>query len=221
MAKHIIVTGANGNMGSAVVKRFLSTDCHVIGVDHSGSHLGFAEKAGNFELHQVALEDEQAASEFFEEIASLKGTIDAALLLVGGFAVGNIETTDGNAIKSMFKLNFETVYNAARPLFQHMMKMNAGRLVFVGARPALDPVAGTDVLAYALSKSLLFKLADMLNAEAKGKNVSVTVIVPGTLDTAINRQNMPGADTSGWTKPEEIAELCFEICMGGGNVMVL
>lgn len=169
MPKNIIVTGANGNMGSAVVQKFLSADYHVIAIDHSGSNLGFTEGSPNFELHQVALDEERAALEFFEEIASLKGNIDAALLLVGGFAMGNIETTDGAAIQSMFKLNFETVYHAARPLFQHMLKMNAGRLVFVGATPALDPVAGKNVLAYALSKSLLFTLAEILNAEAKGK----------------------------------------------------
>ena len=220
MPKHVIITGANGNMGSAVVKKFVSTDYHVIGVDHSGSHLGFVEGHSNFELHQVSLDDEDSALEFFLEISSLKGNIDAALLLVGGFATGDIETTDLAMLQSMFKLNFETVYNSARPLFQHMMSRNYGRLVFVGAKPALDPVAGKDMIAYALSKSLLFKLADMLNAAAKGKNVTVTVIVPGTLDTALNRQNMPGADTSVWTKPEEIADLCFGICSSGGKVLI-
>ena len=208
-------------MGAAVVRKFLSEDYHVIAVDHSGSHLGFTEGSKNFELHQVALEQEERALEFFREISTLKGKIDAALLLVGGFATGTIETTDGEAIKSMFKLNFETVYYAARPLFRHMLKHNSGRLVFVGARPALDAVAGKSVLAYALSKSLLFKLAEILNAETKGTNVTATVIVPGILDTEINRKNMPGADTSQWTKPEEIADLCFEICTGGGKVMVI
>jgi NAD(P)-dependent dehydrogenase (short-subunit alcohol dehydrogenase family) len=221
MPKNVIITGANGNMGSAVVKKFMSGDYHVIGVDHSGSHLGFAEGHSNFELHQVSLDNEETAQEFFLEISSLKGNIDAGLLLVGGFAMGNIETTDIAALQSMFTLNFQTVYNCARPLFQHMMSRNNGRLVFVGAKPALDAATGKDMIAYALSKSLLFNLADMLNAAAAGKNVSVTVIVPGTLDTALNRQNMPGADTSGWVKPEEIGELCYAICNGNGKVMVV
>jgi len=209
MAKHIIITGANGNMGAAAVKKFLSQDYYVIAVDHSGSHLGFADRHSNFELHEVDLDNEDAARLFFQEIISLKGKIDAALLLVGGFTMGNIETTDISTVKKMFTLNFETVYNAARPLFQHMLNNNYGRLVFVGAKPALDPYAGKDVIAYALSKSLLFKLAEFLNAEASGKNVEVTVIAPGTLDTEINRKNMPDADRSAWIKPAEIAELLF------------
>jgi len=211
MAKHIIITGANGNMGAAAVKKFLSQDYYVIAVDHSGSHLGFAERHSNFELHEVDLDNEDEAHLFFQEIISLKGKIDAALLLVGGFTMGNIETTDTVTVKKMFTLNFETVYNAARPLFQHMLSNNYGRLVFVGAKSALDPYAGKDVIAYALSKSLLFKLAEFLNAEASGKNVEVTVIAPGTLDTVINRKNMPDADTSTWTKPEEVADLLFGV----------
>jgi len=221
MPKHIIITGANGNMGAAVAKKFLENDFHVIAVDHSGSHLGFTEGLSNFELHQVNLDEDETSRDFFNEIASLKGNIDAALLLVGGYTTGNIETTELSSIKQMFKLNFDTVYNAARPLFQHMLEKGYGRLVFVGARPALDPVAGKDSLAYALSKSLLFKLADFMNAEASSRNVMVSVIVPGILDTPINRQNMPGADTSTWIQPTEVAELCYGICTGGGKLMIV
>jgi len=221
MPKHIIITGANGNMGSAVVKKFLESEFHVIAVGHSGSHLGFAEGYKNFELHQLALDEEEAARDFFVEVASLKGNIDAALLLVGGYAMGNIETTDLSSIKKMFSLNFETVYNAARPLFRHMMERGQGRIVFVGARPALDASAGKDALAYALSKSLLFKLAELLNAEAANKNVLVSVIVPGVLDTLTNRQNMPGADTSKWIQPGEVADLCYAICNNASKIMVI
>ena len=219
MTRHIIITGANGNMGAAAVKKFLSQDYYVIAVDHSGSHLGFADRHSNFELHEVDLDNEDEAHLFFQEIISLKGKIDAALLLVGGFTMGNIEITDTVTVKKMFTLNFETVYNAARPLFQHMLNNNYGRLIFVGAKPALDPHAGKDVIAYALSKSLLFKLAEFLNAEASGKNVEVTVIAPGTLDTVINRKNMPDADTSTWTKPEEVADLLFGVIRGKVKVI--
>jgi hypothetical protein len=64
-------------------------------------------------------------------------------------------------------LNFDTAYFLARPLFQHMMQNGYGRLVFIGSRPALQPGDGKSKLAYSLSKSLLFTLSDMLNAEAK------------------------------------------------------
>jgi NAD(P)-dependent dehydrogenase (short-subunit alcohol dehydrogenase family) len=219
MPKHIIITGANGNMGSAAVKRFLSEDYHVIAVDHSGSHLGFAEGRSNFELHELSLDNEEASQDFFQEIISIKGQIDAALLLVGGFAMGGIETTDGKALKKMFAMNFESAYYAARPVFLHMLERGYGRIVFVGAKPGLVPSAGKGMIAYSLSKSLLFQLAALLNAEASGKNVVSSVIAPGTLDTPVNRAAMPAADTTSWISPEKVADILSFICSSQSEVL--
>ena len=59
----------------------------------------------------------------------------------------------------MYSLNFETAYFVARPVFLQMLKQSTGgRMVFIGARPALQPKDGKDMLAYGLSKSLIFTL---------------------------------------------------------------
>jgi NAD(P)-dependent dehydrogenase (short-subunit alcohol dehydrogenase family) len=212
MPNNIIITGANGNLGTAVVKKFLDSGFKVIAVDHSGNHLGFAEGHDNFELHAVNLGNESETDSFMKEAISLNGQIHAAALLVGGFAMGAVKDTNMDSLKKMYSLNFETVYNAARPLFLHMLDNNYGRIIFVGARPALKPEQGKNMIAYALSKSLLFKLAEFMNAEAKGKNVFVSVIVPSTIDTPINRQSMPDANPDNWVKAEEVAEILDFIC---------
>jgi NAD(P)-dependent dehydrogenase (short-subunit alcohol dehydrogenase family) len=212
MPKHVIITGANGNVGMAAVKKFMEEGFHVVAVARSGENLGFAEGSHNFELHSVDLTDEDACQQFFAELISLKGTIDAALFLAGGFEAGNIESTSGSSLKKMFSINFETVFNAARPVFQQMINQNTGRMVFVGAKPALEVTRGKDAVGYALSKSLVIKFAELLNAEAKGKNVTVSVIIPGTIDTPPNRIAMPTANPADWVKPEEVADLMYFIC---------
>lgn len=208
MTRNIVITGANGNLGSASIRKFLALDYHVIAVDHSGSRLGFTEGHSNFELHEVDLDNEEATTSFFNELISLKGRVDAALLLVGGYQQGNIETTTVQDLRKMLVLNFETAFNSAKPLFNHMMQNGSGRIVLVGAKPALDPKAGKDALAYALTKSLLFKLAEQLNVEAAtaGKDVKVEIIAPGALDTPQNRKNMPDMDPAKFTKTELIAD---------------
>lgn len=208
MTRNIVITGANGNLGSASIKKFLTLDYHVIAVDHSGSRLGFTEGHSNFELHEVDLDNEEATTNFFNELISLKGHVDAALLLVGGYQQGNIETTSVQDLRKMLVLNFETAFNAVKPLFQHMLNQGSGRIVFVGAKPAIDPKAGKDALAYSLTKSLLFRLTEQLNAEAEaaGKDVKARIIAPGPLDTPQNRKNMPDMDPAKFTKTELIAE---------------
>ncbi|OQP58467.1 SDR family NAD(P)-dependent oxidoreductase [Niastella populi] len=219
MPKTIIITGANGNLGTAVVKKFLDEDYKVIAVDHSGNHLGFADRHPQFELHGIELTDESESSTFVKEAASLYGNIDCGVLLAGGFEMGDISSTNISQLRQMFTLNFETAYNIARPLFQHMLQNGYGRLVFTGARPGLNLAEGTNKIAYALSKSLLFNLAEILNKEAKGKNVTVSVIAPSTIDTPPNRKSMPDADHNSWVKPEQIAAVLSFICSDNGNVL--
>jgi NAD(P)-dependent dehydrogenase (short-subunit alcohol dehydrogenase family) len=125
---------------------------------------------------------------------------------VGGYAPGSVQDTDGSALKKMYSLNFESAYFTARPAFAQMMAQGSGKIILIGARPALTADEGKKSLPYALSKSLIFKLADFLNAEGSGNNVTTTVIVPSIIDTPANRKSMPSADFSAWVKPAEIAE---------------
>src|SRR5205814_1377714 len=150
-------------LGSAVVEKFLNGGYKVIATAHEHS---LPENA-NLEVRNVNLADEAETSSFIQDVISKYKTIDAAMMLVGGFAMGDIAATGGDDLKKQYSLNFETAYFTARPLFTHMIQNNFGRLIFAGARPALDATAGKNMIAYALSKSLLFKLAEFLNAAAK------------------------------------------------------
>lgn len=219
MGKTILITGANGNLGAATVKKFLGADYKVIAVDHSGTHIGFAASHDNFERRSLDLTDEKAVVSFMEKLIEEYGHIDGALLLAGGFAMGDITAADGEALKKMYSVNFETAYFAARILFQHMLQKGYGRLVFMGARPALKPEQGKGAIGYALTKGLLFHLAQLLNATAKGKNVVASVVAPSTIDTAVNRQSMPDADPAAWVRPEQIADLLELICSEKGDAL--
>jgi NAD(P)-dependent dehydrogenase (short-subunit alcohol dehydrogenase family) len=179
--------------------------------------LGF-DVEGDIKIYEADLTDEKSSDNLINQIIKEHSTIDAALLLVGGFAVGDLNATDSSLLKKMFSLNFDTAYFVARPVFQQMLKQaDGGRLIFVGARPALKPAQGKGTLAYTLAKSLLFKLADILNAEGSSKNVTASVIVPSTIDTDINRKAMPDKDFTAWVRPEEIADSMAFLCSEKGK----
>ena len=217
--KTVIITGANGNLGVATVKKFLDEAYMVIAIDGKNDHLDFAKAKSNFEFHTIDLINEDATESFIKEIIVKHGKVDAALMLVGGFAAGNINATEGAVIQKQFSLNFETAYFIVRPLLQQMQQNGYGRLVFIGARPAINTAQGKDLVAYALSKSLLFKLAEFINEENKGTNVVASVVVPSTIDTMVNRKSMPDADPDNWVKPEQIADVLEFICSEKGSVL--
>jgi NAD(P)-dependent dehydrogenase (short-subunit alcohol dehydrogenase family) len=205
--KNVIITGASGNLGKAVISLFLERGYTVLATVTNEASKKDLPLHDNLHATTANLADESDATQFVQQAITRHTSIDAALLLVGGFTMGSLKNSPGDVVKQQLALNFDTAYYVVRPLFEHMLERGTGRLVFIGARPALQPADGKNVVAYALSKSLLFTLAELLNAEAKGTNVTATMVVPSTLDTPANRENMPDADTGNWVQPEALAEV--------------
>lgn len=215
MAKNIIVTGASGNLGKATVEKFLAEGYHIIATVSPGKSLGY-DIAG-VDVVEVDLTSEVTVEQFVDQVVSRYGSIDAALLLVGAFSLGNISTTTGESLRKMIAVNFETAFYAAKPIFNHMMQLGTGRIILIGSRPATTPAEGKNALAYSMSKSLIFRLAEILNEEGAQKNVVTHVIIPSTMDTPANRAAMPKARFDDWVKPEAIAEsMYFLVSERGG-----
>ena len=208
--KTAIVTGASGNLGQAVVQKFLSKGITVIGTILHNDTVTMDDP--KLEKVTVDLTDEENSSQFVEKVVAKHGNVDAAVLTVGGFAMGNIAVTKTADIMKQYKLNFETAYNIARPVFLHMMKQNKGRICLVGSRPGLNTKNAKGMVGYGLGKSLIFRLAELMNEEAKGYDVVASVIVPSTIDTPQNRKAMPDANFSKWVKADEIADAIYYYC---------
>lgn len=206
MNQTVLVTGAAGNLGQAVVRQFLSGGAKVIATTLSHEKMDAFANNPSFIHHALDVTDETAVSTFMAQLIREHAEIHVSALLVGGFAMGSIQETTGADLDKLFTLNFKSAYFLAKELFIQMSKQSSGgRLFFVGARPAIEPAAGKSTVAYALSKSLVFQLAELLNAEGKKKNVVAAVIVPSIIDTPLNRDSMPDANVADWVKPEEIA----------------
>lgn len=217
--KTAIVTGASGNMGQAVVKKFLAMGFRVAGTIVPNDPVKIEIDDANFEQVVVDVMNEEDAEKFVAAMVSKYGDINVAVLTVGGFAMGKIATTKTSDIAKQYKLNFETAYNIVRPVFADMLEKKNGQIFLVGSRPGLSSAHSKGMVAYGLAKSLMFRLAELMNDEAKGTNVVTSVIVPSTIDTPINRESMPDADFSTWVKPEAIADAIYFYCTDEAEVL--
>lgn len=211
--KTILVTGASGNLGRAVVKKLRNSGYDILAVDATPPAQEFINAEG-ITTAQLDLGDENAVAEF---ISGLEVEVNGAILTVGGFAMGDFDETNGENIRSMFQLNFQTAFNCVKALLPVFEKQASGQFILIGARPALDPKAGKNMIAYALSKKLVFGLSELINAHGKVKHIHSTVIVPSTIDTAANRKSMPEADFSKWVTSDAIAETIDFLLSGAGS----
>lgn len=210
--KTAIITGSAGNLGEVVTNALLDAGYKVEATVLNEDELNAQPDHPNLNSTIVDLMNEEAAGRYIDAVIERNGTVDVAILLVGGFAMGSLKDAGNQELDHMLNLNFKTAYFTARPVFQHMKdKGIPGRLVVVGAKPALEPTAAKAVLPYALSKSLVIRLAEVLNVEGKENGIVTSVIVPSVIDTPPNRESMPNANFSDWVKPESIAHTILDL----------
>lgn len=203
MSRNIIVTGAAGALGSAVVEKFKREGYRVIAILRPDADEVSEEADDSYE---VDVTEEKSVTEFVKEYEMQYGDLDAIAMIVGGFAMGNLEKTTQKEMSKMIQLNFFSAFQMVQGFLPLMKKQQKGTFLFLGARPALQLKDATGSIAYALSKKLVISLAEILAEEIKGTDIRSHVFVPSIIDTPANRESMPDSDFGKWVNPAEIAE---------------
>jgi len=194
----VLITGANGGLGTAVSKAFLETGATVIGVAKS-----WPEKAPFLAL-SLDLTTAEGCDAMVAQ-ALEHGPIEALVHILGGFGGGeSIAETSDKTWDGMMTLNLRAAFCAMRAVLKPMTAAKYGRIVAVGSRAAVEPMP--KFAAYAVSKAGLVALVKNVAAEGKDLGITANVVLPSTIDTPLNRQAMPQADFSRWVTPDSIAK---------------
>ena len=214
--KVVIVTGAAGALGSAVSLAFHQARAKVSYVDRAGERMErlAAQVAQDPEHNLVVCADlmkAAGAEQMAGEVVDHFGGIDILVNTVGGYRAGKPlhETTD-ETWNLMLDLNARTVYNSCKAVIPHMLRARTGAILSVGARPGLS--GARNMAAYSVSKAAVLRMTESMAAELKDAGIRVNCILPGTIDTAANRKDMPDADHSRWVEPESLAGVILFLC---------
>ena len=214
----VVVTGASGNLGRAVVKAFADRGAHVALVDRNAD----AVQEAIAELGYTASErimpvigdllDPAAVSAMFASIVQRFGAIHVLCNLAGGFRMGEAlhETSDANW-NFLFDINARTLLHTARAVVPQMLTQSAdahgtrGKIVNVGAYGAQRGAAL--MAAYGASKATVMRMTESMAAELREQGINVNCVLPSILDTPQNRADMPAGDPGRWVAPEALAEV--------------
>lgn len=217
MSKTILITGASGNLGGAVLKKFQEDDFQIAALV-SERQANKLETTARIKTFPLDLLDENQVQKAIRRTVEVFKSIDMAVLTAGGFALGGLADTGEEEMDKMYRLNFLTAYHTARQVFLQMQSQEVGgQIIFIGSRPAIHPASARGMISYAFSKSLVFRLAEVINEEGKGSGITASVIVPGIIDTPQNRAAMPDADFTDWVAAQEIADNIYHLSTPAGK----
>jgi NAD(P)-dependent dehydrogenase (short-subunit alcohol dehydrogenase family) len=204
----VLVTGAAGALGEAVLARLATTRRPVAALVRSADDAATLRGTGVWAT-PVDLLDEAAVAATIATATAEVGPIGDALLLAGGFAMAPAAETDLAALRRQWDLNVATAASVVRALLPIVAAAGGGTLVGVGAGQARR--GGARATAYAAAKAALAAYLRAVDEEWAARGVrTVTVFPMGTLDTAANRRAMPDADPRAWIDPDVLADVLLQ-----------
>jgi len=206
--KVIIVTGAAGNVGSALAALLASRGARVAAVDTARDRLAAVTAGlpggGHLALADHDLTDPAATEALVATVRQACGRLDGVGTTVGGFAMAKLADAGLEQWDTMFSLNVKTTWNIYRAAVPAIRAAGGGALVAIGSVAGLK--ASGEMAAYGASKSAVMRLTESLADELRPDRIRVNAVLPTMIDTPQNRAAMPGADTSRWVSPAEVAE---------------
>lgn len=223
MSKTLVVTGAAGALGSAVVRHLCKEGNKVVALDtpRAKERLGALEQElrGQCFGHSMDVASSAEWTEVVTRIEKELGTPEGAVLIAGGWQGGTPfhAEPDDATWRAMMAMNLDTAERSLRALLPGMVARRSGSVVVIGSRAVERLYTSTGAAAYAASKAALVALAQVIAAETLDHGVRVNAILPSVIDTPANRAGMPSADFSRWVAPDSLAQVISFLLSDGSR----
>ncbi|MBQ8427854.1 MAG: SDR family NAD(P)-dependent oxidoreductase [Clostridia bacterium] len=176
--KYVLVTGACGGMGKAVVDALLAENYFVFALDKQVE----PSTRENLCYLQADVTSEDSVRAAFKQVSDVTGELFAVLHFAGIYALDSLLEMDEKSLQRVFEIN---LLGAARinRVFLPLLKKGSRIFITTSELAPLDPLPFTGV--YAVSKAALDKYAYSLRMEAQLLGISVVVLRPGAVDTGM------------------------------------
>jgi NAD(P)-dependent dehydrogenase (short-subunit alcohol dehydrogenase family) len=199
--RSVVITGASGNLGRAVVEAFYDLGARLALLDLKRGDL---QDRPNQVFLEVDLFNPDSVVAAVGRALERFGHIDVLCNIAGGFRMGSpVHETKDADWDFLMGLNARSVLNTARAAVPAMLKAGGGKIVNIGAFAAQRGAANMG--AYIASKSAVIRLTESMAAELREKNINVNCVLPTIIDTPENRAAMPNADPRKWVAPQDLA----------------
>ena len=197
----IIVLGATGGLGRAVIERLRSDGAAVLA---AGTRVpADADRQDQVEYVAVDALDEASVSAAFAAVPAAP-PVAGVVNLIGGYTPPQaLSSLDVGVLRQQLELNLVTAAIVTKHALPVLAARDGGALVHVSSRVAVEK--GENGFAYSVSKLGVVRLVEAAAEEGRPQGVRVNCILPSIIDTPANRAAMPAAKHHRWPKPTQLA----------------
>lgn len=208
--RHVLITGGSGGLGCHVTAAFVNAGAHVTVpiFEPEQKHQLCQEVGADFDDVQLVpadLRDEDSVRALFDAMPK----VDAVVHLVGGFAMGPTADFAIDDVRHQLELNVVVAFSVIQHALRKMIPAGYGRIVTVGSRSAVEPVA--QQAAYSAAKAGVVALTKAVAAETRGTGVTINAVLPSIIDTPANRAAMGDAHADAWVTPASLAQTILHL----------
>lgn len=177
MIPSILVTGAYGGMGKATVKLLRDNGFRVFALDKT---IGEAEE--NIVPIQADITDEASVKLAFEQTRAITKELFAIVHFAGVYMLDSLVEIESDSFERIFKINVEGAF-LVNKAFLPLLGANSRIVITTSELAPLDPLPFTGI--YAVTKSALDKYAYSLRMELQLKDIKVSVLRAGAVQTGM------------------------------------
>ncbi|EJN02334.1 SDR family oxidoreductase [Phyllobacterium sp. YR531] len=175
--KQVLITGAGGGIGQALIETFNAAGAVVSGADQSESLLVGLPLANGlvFDINDKA-QTSSAINKFLRD----HGTPDV-LINNAGFSRGEIlDQVDGNVWENEIAINLNGVFHVTAPIVEAMAAKGGGSVVFISSVNALNHYGNP---AYSAAKAGMIAYMKALAVEKGRYGIRSNAVCPGSVRT--------------------------------------
>ena len=226
MNKTVLITGSGRGIGKAIAIKF-AKEGYKIAINSNKSKNELEETKEELLAYNIpvfSLQGDVGSYDFCKNFVSESkakfGSVDILINNAGISHIGLFSETTPDEWNNIINTNLTSVYNLSSLVIPDMVRNKSGKILNISS--VWGNVGASMEVAYSASKGGMNSLTKALAKELAPSNIQVNAIACGAIDTEMNSflateeltSLIDEIPASRLGKPEEVAELAFNLCTG-------
>ena len=176
--KNILITGASGGIGNALVKKFVSLGGNVLGAGTKTEKLDLIKKQyPSIKVKKFDIGNHSGIEEFIDNVSLELGRLDV-LINNAGINMDNLSLRmKDEEWKKVIDINLTSTFLLSKHAIKKMLKNKFGRIVNITS--VVGHTGNSGQSNYSASKAGIIGMSKSLANEYAKKNITVNCVSPG------------------------------------------